>query len=60
MTVTAHLALLWEGAGELINTISHKETVPVGKMELHELSVFVPCAVLLSGDPNCMIKNDKC
>lgn len=48
VTITAHLAPPWNGAGELINTISHKVAVPVGKMELCELSVFVPCAVVLS------------
>lgn len=60
MMITIHFAQLWNGADELINTISHKETVPVGKMELPELSVSVPCAAFMSRDPNCMIKNDKC
>lgn len=59
MMITIHFAQLWNRADELINTISHKETVPVGKMELRELSVSVPCAVFVSRDPNCMIKNDK-
>lgn len=46
VAITARSALLWNRAGQLINAISHKEMVPVGKMDLGELSVFVPCAVL--------------
>lgn len=48
-----------ELAGQLINTITHQEMVPVGRRDLGELPVFVPCTVLCH-TLTAMIKNDKC